>query len=290
MRAEPIKAPAMGTTHLSALTSLRAMPPRAPKRTKAGIEVGAVHPNAGLAARYQRKLDALIAEMQADIDHTLAMTWAEKRIAMDASPAVTLRAVMARLGRVWQGRFDKAAPELAGYFATAMRERSDATLRAILKRAGTSVEFRMTRAMSDAYQAAIGEQVGLIKSIASQHLSDVQGLVFRSVSAGRDIGGLTADLAARYDITRKRAALIAKTTNNQATATFVRQRQIELGVKTIWRHSAGGREPRPSHVANNGREYDPKTGWWDPDEKAWLLPGQAINCRCVSVSRIAGFS
>lgn len=290
MKATPRVAEPLGAQANAALASLRAMPSRAPKRTKAGIELGAVHPNAGIAARYQRHLDRLIAEMQADIDHAMALTWTEKRIAQDASPAVTLRAVMARLGRVWQGRFDKAAPELAGYFATAMRERSDATLRAILKRGGLSVEFRMTRAMSDAYQAVIGEQVGLIKSIASQHLSDVQGMVMRSVTAGRDIGALTSDLAARYDITRKRAALIARTTNNQATATFAKTRQIELGLKAKWRHSTGGREPRPTHKANDGNLFDPAEGWVDPDVGHAIWPGELINCRCVSVSIVPGFS
>lgn len=290
MRPEPRPAPPLGATTAAALASLRAIPPRAPRRTSRGIELGAVHPNAGLAIRYARRLDSLVAEMHADIEHALATSWAAERIAMDASPAIVLRAVLARLARTWQGRFDKAAPELARYFATAMRDRSDANLRAILKRAGMSVEFRMTRAMSDAYQAVIGEQVGLIKSIASQHLADVQGAVFRSVSAGRDIGALTSELHARYDITRKRAALIARTTNAQATSTFVKARQIDLGLKAKWRHSAGGREPRPTHKANDGNLFDPSLGWLDPDVGHRIWPGELINCRCVSVSVVPGFT
>jgi len=161
-------------------------------------------------------------------------------------------------------------------------------MRASLKKSGMSVQFKMTAAQNDAMQATIGEQVGLIKSIASEHLSDVEGIVMRSVTTGRDLQQLKSDLLARYDITKKRASLIARDQNNKATATLTRTRQIGLGItKARWLHSAGGKHPRPSHVAfsegrNGGPFYDIQKGAFIDGE--FLLPGQAINCRCLSVS------
>lgn len=250
-----------------------------------------VRPNAGIEAAYRKRLDALVTEMAKSAAYWISAAYRanEPEMAQDASPARELIAVMKRLGRKWERRFDEAAPELAAYFATAASERSDAALRAILKRAGFAVDFNMTRAANDAYQAVVGENVSLIKSIPSEYFTEVEGLVLRSVQIGRDIGGLTQDLQARYEITKRRAALIARDQNNKATAVINRVRQKELGVtKAVWMHSGGGKKPRPGHVAYSGKEYDIEKGAYI--DGAWILPGELINCRCVSRSVIPGFA
>ena len=96
------------------------------------------------------------------------------------------------------------------------------------------------------------------------------------------------DLTQGLGVTKRRAAFIALDQNNKATATFHRVRQIELGLKATWLHSAGGKVPRPSHKANTGKEYDPAKGWFDPDEKVWCWPGILPRCRCVSRSVVPG--
>src|SRR6185312_17157869 len=134
-----------------------------------------VVPNAGIEAAYRKKLDALIAEMHRSLMYWLKAGYRanEPEIAQDAppgpdaggyepqprrqSPATAMRDRMRRLTRQWQTRFDKAAPELAKYFATAAADRSDATLRSILKKAGFAVQFQMTRAANDVLQATIAE-------------------------------------------------------------------------------------------------------------------------------------
>ncbi len=163
----------------------------------------------------------------------------------------------------------------------------------ILRRAGLTVQFRMTPAAQEVYDAAVIENVGLIRSIAQQHLQDVEGMVMRSVQAGRDLGQLAPELRARYGITKRRAALIARDQNNKATAVIVRTRQKELGItQARWLHSHAGRVPRPSHVAfSEGRDggpyYDVEKGALIDGER--IFPGELINCRCVSRSVIPGF-
>jgi SPP1 gp7 family putative phage head morphogenesis protein len=213
------------------------------------------------------------------------------KIAMRHSPAVVMSKAVRQMADRWTANIDAAAPKLANYFAKAVSQRTDKSMRSILRQGGFSVKFQMTPAMRDVVEATTAENVGLIRSIASEYFSDIEGLVMRSVSAGRDLGTLAKELEARYPITKRRAALIARDQNNKASANMHRVRQVELGItQAKWRHSGGGKVPRPTHLANNGKLFDVKKGWFDPHEKKWIWPGTLINCRCVSISVIKGFS
>lgn len=253
-----------------------------------------VHPNVGIGAAYRRRIDALVAEMANSYRHWLVARYrANPPIATDALPARDLEKQLSELGRQWAKRFDEAAPKLARWFAQSAERRSRAALDKILRDAGISVRFQMNAEMRDAYQATLSENVGLIRSIPQQYHTQVEGMVMRSVSAGRDLSELTDDLQARFGVTRRRAALIARDQNNKATAVFVRVRQKQAGItKAVWLHSHGGKEPRKTHLANDGRLYDPAKGWFDPDPKVRrrIWPGTEINCRCVSKSIVEGFS
>jgi SPP1 gp7 family putative phage head morphogenesis protein len=263
--------------------------------TKKPVTLAAIHPNAGVCALYRRKLDRLIDEMHASLVYWISAAYRANPPEMaapdlaqdDDSPAMGLRFDMRQLGNRWLSRFDKAGPELAKWFATAVKDRSDWALRDTLKRAGFTVEFKLTAAANDTLQATIGAQVGLIRSIATQHLTQVEGAVMRSVQAGRDLGSLAKELEATYGVTKRRAAFIARSQNNIATATITRVRQAELGIVTAkWLHSGGGRHPRPQHVAASGKTYDVGKGMFL--EGVWTFPGVQPNCRCVSISIVPG--
>lgn len=208
------------------------------------------------------------------------------------TPAAELEARLSTLGVRWGAEFDATAPKLARWFATKATERSQAALQKILRDGGLTVKFEMTDSMRDIFDATVAENVGLIKSIASEYHTEVQGMVMRSVAAGRDVGSLTRDLEERFGVTRRRAAHIALDQNNKATSSMVKVRQVEQGLQAIWLHSAGGKKPRKTHVANTGKPYDPAVGWFDPDPKVnrHIWPGELINCRCVSRTIVKGFS
>lgn len=280
-----------------------------------------VFANVGIEAEYRAKLDSLIQEMSASYAYFLSAQFnatppelamddsreremdrhARQRVATHAArrtanqrgvPAKNLTGTLDWLRRRWEKRFDETASKLARWFAGTAGGRSQEGLRKILRDGGMTVQFQVTPAMRDVMAATIQENVSLIKSIASQYHSEVEGLVMRSVTAGRDLGQLTKDLEARYGITRKRAAFIALDQNNKQTSNVVKVRQAELGIKAKWLHSHAGKEPRPTHVANSGKIYDPAVGWFDPDPKVRrrIWPGELIKCKCVSVSVIPGFS
>ena len=255
-----------------------------------------VRPNAGLEAIYARKLDALVEEMHRSLVYWLSAAYKAKppEMAQDAdytgmSPATVMREVMRKLTSRWQTKFDRASGELAKWFAQSVHDRSDKALAATLRKAGISVKFQMSRGMNDILQATVGENVSLIKSIAQRHLTEVEGMVMRSVQTGRDLGALTQDLEKRFGLTRKRAALISLDQNNKATSALQRARTLELGLKEgIWLHSKGGKHPRKSHVDFSGQKYDIEKGAYL--DGVWTWPGREIGCRCVCKPILAGYN
>lgn len=256
-----------------------------------------VTPSYAVEVAYRKKLSKLVDDM-----HTSTVYWLKAcyranepaivSLAMDdILPTNALKRAIARLRKRWLAAFEEAAPLLAKYFATAANRRSDDVLAKILRDGGFSVRWQMTQAMRDVVEATTAENVGLIRSIPEKYLGQVEGMVMRSISTGRDMGTLAKGLQKEFGVTKSRAALIARDQNNKATANMNRVRTLELGITTaIWRHSAAGKQPRPTHVANNGKTYDVKKGWYDPAVKEYIHPGQLINCRCVSIPIIPGFS
>ncbi|KAK0331037.1 hypothetical protein LTR94_030488, partial [Friedmanniomyces endolithicus] len=194
-----------------------------------------IRPAAPIRAKYDERVTALINEMSASIIHWVSAEWRKNTpetvlLGEDETPAKSIQIAISRLGRRWQKRFDQLAESLAEYFAKAVRDRCDRSLMADLRRGGMSVRFKMTPAMRDAFEAVRAENVGLIRSIAQNHLSHVETLVMQSVSQGRDLGTLTKALEKTTGVTKRRASRIAVHQNNMATATMRSVREQELGL------------------------------------------------------------
>jgi uncharacterized protein with gpF-like domain len=253
-----------------------------------------VYPNAGLEAAYRKKLERLVRQMNRSVVYWVKSSYRnnppDALMAMDdIIPSSALQRALDRLVRRWLKNFDVASSQLAKWYAISIHKRSDAVLTKILRDGGWSVKFQQTEAMKDIVNATIEQNISLIKSIPQQYLKNVQGDVMRSIQAGRDLGGLSKALQKNYGVTKRRAAFIARSQNNLATGAMVKARQIELGLKAKWRHSGAGKHPRPTHVKNNGKLYDPAKGWFDPAVKKHIFPGELPNCRCASITVVPGF-
>lgn len=247
----------------------------------------AVRPNAGVRLAYQRQLEKLVRDMAHSVEYWLEAAYKNNAplMAQDALPSNELKKRIAELSKRWVAKFDDMAQKIAERFVKQGKQTTDAAFMSALRDAGWTVQFKPSRMVQDAMNATIAENVSLIKSIPSQYFTQVEGIVMRGVSAGRDLKQITDELQARYGITARRAANIAKDQADKVTATITKARRLELGItQAIWVHSGAGREPRPSHV-KAGRDqlvFDVSKGAY-LDGK-WVQPGEEINCRCVSKS------
>lgn len=256
-----------------------------------------IRPAAPTRIKYQKRVDALIDEMAQSLLYWLRATYrnnepATTELAQDASASSVLQAAFDKLANRWIRKFDELAPKISDWFVATSKARVDGTMTNDLRQGGFTVKFKMTKAMRDAYNAVIDENVGLIRSIADQHLTGVRTALMQSVQNGRDLEHLTKELEKRTGITKRRAARIARDQNNKATAVMVKTRALELGVrKARWLHSAGGKTPRPDHVkaGREGLVFDLDKGHDFHNGEGTVWPGTAINCRCVAVPIVPGF-
>lgn len=249
----------------------------------------AVHANRGIEVKYRKVLDGMISDMIGSVEYWLKAGYKKAPprmlalvdMAEDASPSRTIKRLLDELAKRWIKRFDDAAPKIADAYLKGMFKTSDSAMRQALKDAGWTVDFKMTPAVRDAFNASLAENVGLIRSIPEKYLQQVEGVVMRSYAAGRDLETMTKDLRRLYPVTQRRAELIARDQSNKANAVVNRARQMELGItEAIWMHSHAGKTPRPDHLAANGRIYKIAEGCKISGE--YIQPGEEINCRCTS--------
>lgn len=262
--------------------------------------VRAVHANRGIEAAYRKAIQSMVDDMARSAEYWLRAAYNAKppvvlaqdrrvgegakerqQFASVSGPVANIKRVMGDLQMRWISHFDEWAPKIAESYVTKMFKASDSSFRQALKDSGWSVEFKMTPAVRQAFNASLAENVGLIKSIPQEYLQQVEGVVMRSYANGRDLETMVKDLKALYPKASDRAVLIARDQSNKANAVTNRTRQMELGiVEAVWMHSNGGKTPRPDHVAASGKRYKIAEGCKISGE--FIQPGQEINCRCTS--------
>lgn len=256
------------------------------------VELRAVHSNKGVERWYRDQLQCLLFRLNRSLILHIEAAWKINPpsigFAQDApNPSILLRRALKKWGGLWTKKFDALSLDLSKKFAKKNFSSTQYAMEDALKTAGFTVAFTPSPASVEAYHAVVAENVALIKSIPAQYLKDVQTSVWSSVMKGADMGELTKTIQEKYGISHRRAAFIARDQNNKSKATIENQRRTELGiVKARWRHSGGGKEPRPEHVKFSGKIYEIAKGAYL--EGKWVWPGSEPNCRCTSKSIIAG--
>lgn len=247
-------------------------------------------PNAGIRARYRAELNRLLRSARNEVLATVRDHWQKpdptalpadlRPVAMDASSDALAR-LIDRVIAAWITRLGDLPQRLAREFVGGTFKAYNTNLKAALRKSGFTVNLQLTDYTRQAMRASVGMNVGLIKSIPGEYLTDVQKYVWEAVEGGFDLATLTDNLDHAYHIGRNRCKLIARDQSNKVHAAMEQARRQELGIKkAIWMHSAAAKEPRQSHVKANGKEFDVSKGMY-LDGK-WILPGQEINCGCTS--------
>jgi len=244
-----------------------------------------VHANAGVEAAYRNKLKGLIDTIANSVEYGLKAAYRKNppKLVTDASPVKTIQLELDDLAIYWIDRFEKTAPGIAEAYVNSVFDASDRSFQQVLKDGGWIVPFKMTRRVRTAFRASLAENVWLIKSIPVQYLQQVEGIVMRSYSNGRDLQTMVAEIKELYPAAANRAVLIARDQSNKANAAANRARQLDLGItRAKWMHSHGGKEPRKDHLAADGKEYNIEKGCLISGD--YIQPGEKINCRCTSRS------
>jgi len=130
----------------------------------------------------------------------------------------------------------------------------------------------------------VTDNVALIKSIPADQLADVKGVIVRGARAGKHHTEVAAEIADKFKVSRKRAALIASDQIGKLNGELNQIRQQGLGVRRYRWSSSQDQRVRPRHKVLNGSIQE----WSAPpivDTKTMERghPGQPIRCRCVAI-------
>lgn len=244
---------------------------------------------AGVAERYQRELDKMIRIMTRAYEREMNALWKElSPITTDASLASQSKLALNRLKKRFAKLFNDTAPSITDRMLGGVDKASASSLKTSLKELSGGITLKtdiMPAALKESIKAATIENVALIKSIPDQYHQRIEGAVMRSIQQGGE-GRKTImnELANIGGMSVRRAKIIAEDQTRKATTAANTERVKALGIKKFkWLHSRGGVDKRPKHVAASGNIYSyddpPRIG----DKGEQVLPGQAINCRCIAV-------
>jgi len=258
-------------------------------RSKHGIVARPVRPSAAARERYHKSIDNLVKMMGASVLYSVRAAYGRD----DFRSVPKLSKYLSRMNRHWERKFNELAETAPKRFVGSIYKNTLTQLSMSIKDAkrfpemamdastGRYAKARASKEMGDVTRSAIKANVSLIKTISQKFFSDIEFLVYDSVQRGYDVQYLVDEIMAKTDICRERASLIARDQTNKITETINAQQCEDLGIThAVWIHSGGGKKPRESHIKADGKEYEIAEGCYIDGE--YILPGEMINCRCVS--------
>lgn len=249
--------------------------------------------NAAAMQRYHARLAKLVDRMTAGTEKELRALFeephAEVYFAEDATVSAQAKILMNALKSKFQDLFDLNARPIADATINDADTSSAVALRSSLKDLSGGLTLNtsfLTAQLKNIRAASITENVSLIKSIASEYLSGVEGALMRSITTGNGLADLIPYLLQNKDITAKRAQTIAFDQTRKAFNVINNARMKKIGVKQFeWLHSGGGQHPRRLHQQMSGNIYSLDSPPVIQESKGKTpevrgIPGQLINCRC----------
>mgnify|MGYP002507182853 CR=1 FL=1 len=249
--------------------------------------------NAGNMNWYRIELNKLIREMNKDVrsrmvgileTHTVAIN---NDMANDAiNPVEVIKNTFGLLAEKWIKRFSRRATELSREMVQKSVKSADIGLQSAMKQEGFAINLQWNDAMTQGVDAIVAENVSLIRSIPEKYFTEVEGMVYRSVSRGGDrkalVDEIRSNFSQREGITLRRAKLIANDQVRKATSRLSTIRHQSAGItEGIWIHSAGQNDPRHKHVKANGTRFKLSEGLPVGDKGQYVMPSEEINCSCT---------
>lgn len=269
-------------------------------------QLAQIRPSLAAEQAYHRALRKAIRAMVKSVDYWTtakykaalsanqrAQTVPDPERAQDAStPGTTRNDLFDTLDELrgrWFRYFDALAGRLAHDAVEAAYQSNKTAWQQQVRREGFDIPMQLTAAQRAILDVKVRDNVELITSIPEQYFKRIIGDVSRGFLAGRDLESIAGNLRHAAHVTETRAALIARDQSNKLTAQMNSARQRELGIRfATWKHSTVDKDPRPNHL-RAGREgwiFDTQKGIDFGDQFGFVLPGEAIGCRCGCRSMI----
>ena len=266
------------------------MNPSPKTRNKHIIRGKQLRHNSGIEAKYYRTLVAMIDKMTAQYEKQI-LAFFKKPVAkeyfytMDESVAAQAKILTNQLQKKIESLAARLAKPVAETFVNESDKWSALSIENSFKMTNTDLTLNpdvLTGELNEILSASVTANVNLIKSIAQQYLTQVNGAVMRSITGTTGMSELVPFLQKQKGITIRRARMIAHDQTYKVYSALNRHRLESNGVKKFeWRHLTGSKHPRKLHEELNGQIFsfddppviDKKTGQRG-------LPGDLINCRC----------
>ncbi len=128
-------------------------------------------------------------------------------------------------------------------------------------------------------EAFVSENVALIKSIPNKYFDDVEARVSRAVNEGATPASLAQELEDAYDLSSKRAQLIARDQIGKLYGNVAEARNKQMGVRRYFWRTSRDERVRQEHAAlglasDQGKTFTYDEGATEDGEN----PGEPINC------------
>lgn len=123
----------------------------------------------------------------------------------------------------------------------------------------------------------VSENVRLIKSIPERYFGSVEGIARRGLMAGTLTNNMGAEIKRLYEVTDRRAQLIARDQVGKLNGDLAMHRQTTVGIGEYQWSTSKDSRVRPDHHDREGRIFK----WSEPPGGGH--PGKAIHCRCVAL-------
>lgn len=259
------------------------------------LELRPVRPPVAVQIEYQKKLESFVKEMNNSLFWWLRAKY--RQVDKDIIESTVQDGAMGdlvkelrRMEREWIKKANAFATPTAEWFSEKIQGYTAITLQTEMKkrdlaRVGFDLKFAYHSVKERArFKAIVSENVSLIKSIAKENLTRVEGVVLRGVENGHDLATITKKLHEAFGVSERRAAMIARDQTNKATQALTSERLLSYGVtKAKWMHTSAGKTYRDSHVEMDGEIYDIEEGCYDPDHGDFIQPAELVNCHCCCI-------
>lgn len=196
-----------------------------------------------------------------------------------------VRGALDYLKRKWTGlNFDSVANRLSTEFVTTANATNARQSRRDL---GIDI-FSGNPQLVEYLRASAYDNAQLIKSIPEQYLGRVESAVMANMRAGNRSTAIIAELKKAYDITDKRAKMIARDQTAKINGELTKKRQVAAGFDYFqWIDSDDSRvRTRHHEISERVTAYGKGVYRWDSpplsDKGEPIIPGSDYQCRCFA--------